>query len=78
MVGPEYRHFIVLGNFCESEAFFLVSGHEIGGDGGQSLFAPSLPTGESLPVEDDMESTRSILSLQTISLSVYPSCDLKY
>lgn len=58
--------------------FSLVSGHEIGRDGGQSLFAPSLPTGESLPMKGDMESTRSILSLQTVCLSVYPCCDLKY
>lgn len=78
--GPEYRLFIARGDFCESEAFFLGQwawSWLVGGGGEQYLFAPSLPTGELLPVEGDMESTRRIPSLQPICLSASPCWDLK-
>lgn len=37
--------FIALGNFCESEVFFLGWGHKVCGGGGRSLPASCLPTG---------------------------------
>lgn len=64
-IGPEYRLFIALGNFCESEVFFLlVREPEVGG--GQSLF--SHRWGDLLPVKGDIKSSlQPILSLPTLA-----------